>query len=111
MPLQSKINSSECTEPTLTAKDKPTYARASKSDGSQRNQLNPKGKKSNVEPPPPSIFQIGQRVSFFNKKGVEHFGTVGWTGRKTKTRNFDYVIIGIKTVSNLSACYNSNGQT
>ena len=80
MPPQSKINPSVCSEPTQ--RDKHTYARATS------------------DPAPAPRFQIGQRVSFYNNKGVEHFGTVGWTGSKVASRIFDYVVIGIKTVSN-----------
>ena len=88
MPLQSKTNPSECTEPTQRDGDKPTYGRATSK------------KVSDVDPAPASRFQIGQRVTFYNNKGTKHFGTVGWTGRETRARKFDYVVIGIKTVSN-----------
>ena len=95
-PSQSKITPSECTEsPRSDKKSKPTYANAAtKGNSSQRNQ------ESAVDLPPP-IFKIGERVAFYNSKGVKHYGVVGWTGRETKARKFPYVIIGIMTVSSI----------
>ena len=46
----------------------------------------------------PSIFQEGDRVCFYDKKGNKREGTVRWIGNSTKTRKFEY-IIGIYTVS------------
>ena len=83
MPTQSKIIPSEPTQ-----QGKPTYGPSISK------------KESGIDPAQPPRFQIGQRVSFYNNKGVEHFGTVGWTGSKIVSRKFDYVVIGIKTVSN-----------
>ena len=47
----------------------------------------------------PSIFQEGDRVCFSDKKGNKKKGTVRWIGNSTKTRKFEYNIIGICTVS------------
>ena len=46
-----------------------------------------------------SIFQVGDRVCFYDKKGINKKGTVKWIGNSSKTRNFGYNIIGIYTVS------------
>ena len=48
-----------------------------------------------------SEFKIDQRITFYNNKGVKHYGVVGWIGRETKTRKFPYAIVGIITVSNI----------
>ena len=55
-----------------------------------------KMKKSPVDP---SIFQEGHRVCFYDKKGNKQKGTVTWIGNSTKTRKFEYWVIGICTVS------------
>ena len=47
----------------------------------------------------PSLVKVNQRVFFHDKNGFKHYGTVGWVGRGTPTRKFDYVVVGIKTVS------------
>ena len=47
----------------------------------------------------PAQFNCGQRVEFHDIKGKKHFGTVRWTGRKTRTKNFDNCVTGIETVS------------
>ena len=54
---------------------------------------------SSVDPVPPSQFIKGQRVMFYDNKGEKHYGTVGWTGKNTRTRAFDYTLVGIQTVS------------
>ena len=98
VPSQKKIIPSEYTEsPQSDWKPKPTYAHAStKGNRSQPSHID---KDSAVDPAPP-LFKNGQRVAFYNNKGVKHYGVVGWTGRETKTRKFPYVIVGITTVSN-----------
>ena len=97
---QSKITLPECTESPQSYRSKPTYAHAAtKGNSSQRSHI----EECAVDPPPP-LHKIGERVAFFNTKGVKHYGVVGWTGRETKARKFPYVVIGIITVSNNNAC-------
>ena len=48
-----------------------------------------------------SRFKIGERVEFYSREGVKHYGVVGWTGRETKARKFPYAIVGIITVSSI----------
>ena len=97
VPSQNKIIPSECTEsPRSDRKSRPTYAHAAtKGNSSQPSHID---KESAVDPAPP-LFINGERVTFYNNKGVKHYGVVGWTGRETKTRKFPYVIVGITTVS------------
>ena len=78
---QSKITPFECTgSPRSDKKSKPTYAHAAtKGNSSQPSHI----EECAVDPPPP-IFKIGERVAFFNTKGVKHYGVVGWTGREMK---------------------------
>ena len=79
-------------KPTYTKRGKDDvviYARARATSMSERN-------RSIGEACSSSKFHIDQRVAFYNNKGVKHLGTVGWTGRMTRTRKF---VIGIKTVS------------
>ena len=74
---------------------KPTYAHAAtKGSSSQHSHI----EECAVYPPSP-LHKIGERVAFYNKKGVKHYGVVDWTGRETKTSKFPYVVIGIITVS------------
>ena len=47
----------------------------------------------------PSIFQEGDRVLFYDKKGNKKEGTVTWMGNSTKITKLGYNIIGIYTVS------------
>ena len=53
---------------------------------------------SSVDPPNPSVFQVGQRVMFHDKNGDKFYGVVKWTGRKDRDKKFGYPIVGIKTV-------------
>ena len=46
-----------------------------------------------------STCKIGDRVRFFNKQGQSSEGTVKWIGRSTRIKNFEYVYVGILTVS------------
>ena len=59
-----------------------------------------KSKKKESPVDRPSIFQEGDRVFFYDKKGNKKKGTVAWIGNSTKTRTFEYNVIGIYTVSN-----------
>ena len=47
----------------------------------------------------PSIFQEGDRVCAYDKFGKITKGTVTWMGNSTKTRKFEFNVIGICTVS------------
>ena len=49
--------------------------------------------------PPPRQFEKGDRVKVHNKQGVPVHGTVHWVGRKTATQQFQFTVVGIKTVS------------
>ncbi len=42
------------------------------------------------------LCQVGDRVLFHSKKGIPHYGSVQWTGKKEKV---PYNLVGIKTVS------------
>ena len=53
-------------------------------------------KESSVDPPP--RFKLGQRVVFYDKRGGKHYGTVRWTGKRSVSREFDYMLVGIQTV-------------
>ena len=72
-------------------------------------------KKSSVDEPHrfdhPLRFEHGQRVVFYDKHGGKHYGTVRWTGNKSATRVFDYMVVGIQTVSKSMLCVEnaSNG--
>ena len=60
-------------------------------------------------------FKKGQRVMFYDNKGEKHYGTVGWTGNSTRTRTFDYILVGIRTVSvcdqgHMGGCNSFNGR-
>ena len=69
----------------------PLYAKSASRDTARSSD-------SSVHPTSPR-FVVGQRVMFYNKNGVKHYGTVRWTGRKTVARSFAYTVIGIQTVS------------
>ena len=64
-----------------------------------RDTVGGKRKESSVNQP--SIFQEGDRVSTYDKKGNKREGTMRWIGNSnpTKTRIFEYNVIGICTVS------------
>lgn len=47
-----------------------------------------------------SRFFVGQRVSFFDDAGNEHYGTVHWSGKKIGNRSFKHAMVGIHTVRN-----------
>jgi hypothetical protein len=46
-----------------------------------------------------SEFRLGERVHFYSKRGAKHFGIVRWTGREIRTKKFEYLVVGIQTVS------------
>lgn len=60
-----------------------------------------KSQESSMDPASthPSRYHNGQRVAFHDTLGHRHYGVVRWTGRESATRKFDYMIVGIETVS------------
>ena len=56
------------------------------------------GKKSSVDHDS-KCSQLGQRVAFYDKHGTKHYGVVQWIGKESRTRKFEYTVVGIKTVS------------
>ena len=57
------------------------------------------GKRKESPVDQPSIFQEGDRVFFYDRTENIKKGTVAWIGNSTKTRKFEYNVIGICTVS------------
>ena len=85
----------------------PSYTKsASRDDAISSSKAKGKTSESSVDPAPPR-FVVGQHVMFYDKNGDKHYGTVKWSGRKTRTRSFEYPVVGIKTVSfvNVQALY------
>ena len=77
----------------------PSYTKsASRDDPRSYSEVKGKASESSVDPAP-SRFVVGQHVAFFDMTGEKHYGTVGWTGRKSTSRTFPYTIVGIITVS------------
>ena len=101
-PLSKAASTDGSPSATPRSQHTPPYAKsASRDDALSSPKSAPsKGKtsESSVDPAPPR-FVVGQYVMFYDKNGDKHYGTVGWTGRKTVSRSFAYTVVGIRTVS------------
>ena len=116
----SKLSYSDATQRdgpaqhTLSKSDRPNFFRAASHDGFPSLPPQSPGRQPSTVPDTaktevPKLdtarndspkFQLHQRVMFYDTKGDKHYGTVGWMGRASTRRKFDYtIIVGIITVS------------
>ena len=101
-PPFSKASTDGSPSATQRPQGTPSYTKSFSRDDATSSSIGPpsKGKtsESSVDPASPR-FVVGQYVMFYDNNGDKHYGTVGWTGKKSRTRVFAYTVVGIRTVS------------